>query len=53
MKIWMKSGILDPEDAGLLRIGSFRKNLRNNTRPRMWFKRQFFVLRGHFSSRRI
>jgi hypothetical protein len=49
----MKSGILDPEDAQFLRIGGFREIPKNNARPRMWFKRQFFMLREHFSSRRI
>jgi len=49
----MKIRILDLEDAGLLAIASFWRSYENDARPRMWFKRQFFELREHISSRRI
>jgi len=53
LKRRMKSRILGFHDAALLTIRKFQEALKNDARPRMWFKRQFLALKQRVNSRRI
>jgi len=49
----MKSRIFDSEDVDVLGFDGAQESLGNDAGSRMWFKRQFFEIRKHISSRRI
>lgn len=50
IRVRMKSRILDSEDTALLAVVGCEKILENDVSSRMWFKRQFLMLREHFNS---